>query len=559
MNFILYLFHVCHNITKFSIVPLIVTVVIVLSFYPAIKIHGMESDNYVIQSDSINIGGVEEASSTTYAMTDTIGESGTGELTGVLYRLLAGYRQMVEVIIGVTCNNDGICDAGETEANCPNDCVVTLPTGGGGAGSVDISAPNIYNLSVFPTTYSVIIKWQTSEKTISNLFWGKTSDYKEGTITKVDYATQHLVLIKNLVSDNSYHFQIEVKDISGNKTLSQDQSFKTMLLPDEIPPSNVSNLKMGEDRDTQIEIFWQNPPDPDFKEVKIIKNNQFYPQDPNDGEVIYQGKAEHFIDKDVLDEDYYYTVFSYDDLGNYSSGAIIKGKPKKALPAPPRPPIIPPITPPLVPPEIEEFKLEDIVFIQDGRKLLIQNGSILADTSKPLKVSIDYNKLPEVLKTIVISLENCDLSSDESLPNNSIGLLESFPQGSSQSESSSNREVTEGSQSSCENPSVFSFLLKVDPKKTEYSATILSPHEAGIYPLAINILDFQRQELKQLSGKLLLRQKLLPTEDQESNIWAIIGRIIVLIGGLGLLFIVGYVGWRIGRRKTEPLFPLSSH
>jgi len=517
----------------------------------------MESTNYTIQSDSINIGGMDEASSTNYAIVDTFGESGTGKLTGVLYHLLAGYRQAINAIIGVTCDNDGVCETGETETNCPNDCgcnnngtcesargetvtncpndCVTTVLTGGGAGNIDISAPNIYNLSIFSATYSVVIKWQTSEKTISNLFWGETPKHEKGTIPKANYATQHLILIENLIPGISYYFQIEVKDVSGNKTLSQDQIFKTMALPDEIPPSNVSNMKI-EEEDTQLKISWQNPPDPDFKEVRIVKNNQFYPQDPHDGEIVYQGKEEHFIDEDVLDEDYYYAIFSYDEKGNYSSGAIIKSKPKKAPPAPPKPPIEPPIIPPVVPSEIEELKLEDISFIQDGKELSMRNDSILADAGKSLKISIDYEKLPEVLKTIIINIEKCDSSSV---------IFERAP-------------ATEGSQS-CQNPKTFSFLLKVSNDKTEYSATILSPYEAGIYPLVISILDFQHQELKQLSGKLLLRQKLLPTEDQESNlIWIIIGKMIVLTGGLGLLFLVGYAGWRINAKlKRNLTFPSS--
>jgi len=496
----------------------------------------MESDNYIIQSDSINIGGIDKASSTSYVLTDTSGESGTGKLTGVLYYFLAGYRQMVDAIVGVTCDDDSICETGETESNCPNDCgcnnngtcesargetTANCPNdcpaaGGGGAGNIDISVPNIYNLSIFPTTYSAVIKWQTSEKTITNLFWGKTSDYKEGTIAKADYATQHSVLIENLTPNSSYHFQIKVEDASGNKTFSQDQSFKTMALPDEIPPSNVSNLE-AEEGDAQLKISWQNPPDPDFEEVRIVKNNQFYPQDTNDGEIVYQGKAEHFIDEDVLDEDYYYTIFSYDNLGNYSSGAIIKAKPTKAPPAPSKPPVIPPVMPPTIPPELKKIGLEDIVFTQDGKTLsIMENNSILADAGKPMKISIDYDKLPEVLKTIIISLNQP------------------------------------------EDESAFSFLLRVNDEKTEYSATIISPYEAGVYPLSVSILDFQHQQLKELEGKLLLRETIVPVQEQKSNLWVIIGRIMVLGGGLGALIAIGYAMWRwirVRARRINPSIP----
>ena len=61
----------------------------------------MTSDNYTIQSDSINFGG-GRASSTSYVMEDTFGEIATGVSTSSSYNLYAGYQQMYETYISMT-------------------------------------------------------------------------------------------------------------------------------------------------------------------------------------------------------------------------------------------------------------------------------------------------------------------------------------------------------------------------------------------------------------------------------------------------------------------------
>jgi len=62
----------------------------------------MESNNYHIQSDSINVGGTDNQTSANYKMSDTIGEIASGESGSTNYKLKAGYRQMQETYISLT-------------------------------------------------------------------------------------------------------------------------------------------------------------------------------------------------------------------------------------------------------------------------------------------------------------------------------------------------------------------------------------------------------------------------------------------------------------------------
>ncbi|MDC1205222.1 hypothetical protein N8083_00035 [Candidatus Pacebacteria bacterium] len=63
------------------------------------------SNNYQIQSDSINVGG-GLSSSTNYSLESTAGEVATGPSDGTTYNLRAGYQQMQEVFLSLTGGAD---------------------------------------------------------------------------------------------------------------------------------------------------------------------------------------------------------------------------------------------------------------------------------------------------------------------------------------------------------------------------------------------------------------------------------------------------------------------
>jgi hypothetical protein len=59
------------------------------------------SSNYLIQEDSINVGGVL-STTTGYNLEDTLGESAVGTSSSATYRLKAGYQQMQETYLAIT-------------------------------------------------------------------------------------------------------------------------------------------------------------------------------------------------------------------------------------------------------------------------------------------------------------------------------------------------------------------------------------------------------------------------------------------------------------------------
>lgn len=295
------------------------------------------------------------------------------------------------------------------------------------------------------------------------------------------------------------------------------------IILDTTAPANVSNFE-AISGDSQITLKWQNPWD--FKAVKIKRSTEFYPANPEHGITVYNDKENSFTDTGLINEErYYYTAFAYDESENYASGAIVSGVPFKIKPPPSPPPPAEEITdeeecveagyywyddacqvwPEIIFPEIEKLTLEDFEFFQEDQKLLItETGVVEVGLQQPIKISIPYEKVPEVLKTIMITLEK----------------PARLPDGS---------QAGEGKKS-------FSFLLRVNKDKTYYEAKIM-PLEAGFYPITFAILDYKNQTLKQIFGKLIIKKE-KPAVPSPEIIWFknlktwlyILGGIIILVG-----------------------------
>ncbi len=73
---------------------------LIMGNYPALA-YVMESNNYRIQSDSLNIGG-SLGTSENYKIEDTVGEIATGPSESSSYKLKAGYQQMQEVYLSIS-------------------------------------------------------------------------------------------------------------------------------------------------------------------------------------------------------------------------------------------------------------------------------------------------------------------------------------------------------------------------------------------------------------------------------------------------------------------------
>lgn len=230
------------------------------------------------------------------------------------------------------CNNNGICEVGQGEDffSCPADCtpVVVPPTPGhNGSGTTtgsNLVMDNVFNdLTVEVSYNSAIIKWKSVIPTISNMKWGTNPDYKDGVIKNINFLLDHKVELTNLKDGTLYYFSIQTDNLLGETTSLDNQIFRTLSLLDTTPPSNPTNVKASSDL-SGITISWDNPTEEDFDYVRVMRNDDRYYGSPFIGHLVYEGSGKYFTDSNVIkNHKYFYSLFSRDKAGNYSSGSLV--------------------------------------------------------------------------------------------------------------------------------------------------------------------------------------------------------------------------------------------
>ncbi len=343
--------------------------------------------------------------------------------------------------------------------------VTTSPVSGNNNGGGVLLV--IYNLNVTPTQISSIINFSTTLPTQAKVYWGTTEDYELGSVSGLFYEYNHSVKILDLNPDTKYFYKIEATNSLGIvKTL--ESSFVSKRNITESFLINVSNFKAIPQNNIipSIALSWNNPINQNFDSVRIIRSDKFFPRDIFDGEVIYEGKSESYLDENVgVGVTYYYSIFTKDKDGNYSSGALASARLKipgeketGEVSADPFANISVLKNVDLV---ISNLSLLDFDFIQNGIKLANIGNNVNVDGNLNLTISLEYRKVPEILKTIAFTLID--------------------PEDSTK---------------------VFPFLLRVNKDKTAFEATIAPLGRSGKYEMKIIVLDYKNQGLKRLEGSL---------------------------------------------------------
>ncbi len=363
------------------------------------------------------------------------------------------------------------------------------------------------------STTSIYIK--TGQRARLEIHWGRTASYELGYIVTEAYRDTYKAFITDLEPGTVYEYEIIGYTPYGKPNVVKRGRFTTLDARDLLPPTNISGFQ-GIAQGSDVRLSWRIPSDLDFSSVRIVRNHLGFPEDPNDGFVVYQGNGNSVIDNNILSRysPVYYTAFAYDSSGNVSSGAVVvvyaRSIPENSSVSDGYE---------IIPigsigqkesttsdANVRIPELFELQIMQRGKTYTFEEKTITLSFDEPFVVSIPSNAIERHLKSIIVTLED-----------------------------------------PTDNRQTFSFLLRLNKTQTAYEGVIAPLLIEGESGITVDIYDYQAyivasydQPLKFVSPDTL-RDLFEPIDTQPP--WQFILPPLVLL----LILLL----WLIARKRVE--------
>lgn len=203
--------------------------------------------------------------------------------------------------------------------------------------------PQITSVQIYDiTSSSARVYFTTDLPALSEVYYSTDGTTWVGPFTDhpESYGTSHNFYLSGLSPDTFYRLKLRAVGINHDETVNLTYDFRTQPVFMSVP--NVINLTVQPEGNDGLMLQWQNPIAVNFAGVQIVRSTTGFPASPTDGTVVFRGAATQFTDKGLNNQtQYYYTVFSYDANGNFSSGAGVTYFTNFHIPTP-NPPVTPP-------------------------------------------------------------------------------------------------------------------------------------------------------------------------------------------------------------------------
>lgn len=193
----------------------------------------------------------------------------------------------------------------------------------------DTTPPSpITNFSATPSDRSVSLTWiNPSDPSFVGLVVVRSTTAPPatpsgGTSVYNGNGTSHID--SNLNNNVTYYYRVFAFDDVPNFSASTFASATPINI---FPPPNITTLT-STSADKRVTLNWSNPSTGDFLGVRIQRKVGSVPTNYLDGTTVYEGNARGFTNTPLVNGlNYYYRIFSYDEIPNYSDGVVTNGVP----------------------------------------------------------------------------------------------------------------------------------------------------------------------------------------------------------------------------------------
>ncbi len=346
----------------------------------------------------------------------------------------------------------------------------TTDTGGGLPDSEEEEELTLTVDTVERTTSRLIITWETNEPTRTKVSWQAMDEGEQKKSANPGFAHRHKTTLTDLEPGTSYQVNLTGINKEGEEVV-QELNLSTRVADS---PEMVTQFSADVTADNSVSLSWQNPQIADFDYVRITRSQNRFPADPMVGELVYEGSGNLTVDEEVQpDNTYFYSIFVRTQNGEWSSPAIDIARVPREDQTPTDPVFGEGEGPSDVIDDLPEasqetrdllkdFSVADIDFIQSGVSAEVEDGVFRLRQSQSFSVRVPYGEMPEVLKTILVTLTHPDTER------------------------------------------TFSFLLKSGENKEAYQAAIGGLSDPGEYPFEATVLDYKNQQVKTVGGSVVI-------------------------------------------------------
>ena len=188
----------------------------------------------------------------------------------------------------------------------------------------------VENFTATPADSSITLNWNA--RPISEnvdyyaLYRSEEYNFSPDSLSEALTTTPDTTFVdENLTLGKMYYYRVSAVDFDGNEGSYTEIVNSKTIFTDEDAPGNIIDLTT-ESHDGYITLNWTNPADADFAGVRICMSDVTYPATPTDGTYLgsQMGTPENesvfYAEVDTNGVNYYFTLFAFDGVPNYSSG-----------------------------------------------------------------------------------------------------------------------------------------------------------------------------------------------------------------------------------------------